>query len=170
MPSFIRAYVKAMDRIADYIGLFAMYLIYVMIAVLLFDVLSDKAFGIVQNWTVETAQFTLAAYYFMAGPKTMKDNEHVRLDLLYGRIGTRGRAMIDVVTIWLVVFYLGVMLWGALSSLQYSWATNQRLPSLWAPSLVPIKVLMVVCIILMLLQCLAIFFKNIAVIRGRELA
>lgn len=170
MPSFIRAYVKAMDRIADYIGLFAMYLIYAMIAVLLFDVLSDKAFGIVQNWTVETAQFTLAAYYFMAGPKTMKDNEHVRLDLLYGRIGTRGRAMIDVVTIWLVVFYLGVMLWGALSSLQYSWATNQRLPSLWAPSLVPIKVLMVVCIILMLLQCLAIFFKNIAVIRGRELA
>lgn len=170
MPSFIRAYVKAMDRIADYIGLFAMYLIYVMIAVLLFDVLSDKAFGIVQNWTVETAQFTLAAYYFMAGPKTMKDNEHVRLDLLYGRISPRGRAMIDVVTIWLVVFYLGVMLWGALSSLQYSWATNQRLPSLWAPSLVPIKVLMVVCIILMLLQCLAIFFKNIAVIRGRELA
>lgn len=169
MPYVIKIYVRAMDRIAEYIGLFAMYLIYVMIGVLLFDVVSDKAFGFVQNWTVETAQFTLAAYYFMAGPKTMKDNEHVRLDLMYGRLSTRGRAAIDMVTIWLVVFYLGVMLWGALSSLQYSWATNQRLPSLWAPSLVPIKVLMVVCIILMLMQCLAIFFKDIATVRGKEL-
>lgn len=170
MPSFIKSYVRMMDRIAEYVGLFAMYLIYVMIGVLLFDVLSDKGFGIVQNWTVETAQFTFAAYYFMGGAKTMKDDSHVRLDLIYGRLSPRGRAAIDMVTIWLVVFYLGVMLWGALSSLGYSWATNQRLPSLWAPSLVPIKILMVACIILMLLQCLSIFFKDVAVVRGKAIA
>jgi TRAP-type mannitol/chloroaromatic compound transport system permease small subunit len=169
MPAFIKAYVRLMDRIADYIALFAMYLIYLMIGVLLYDVLADKMFNSVQNWTVETAQFTLAAYYFMAGPGTMKDDQHVRLDLLYGRLAGRGRAMVDMVTIWLVVFYLGVMLWGALSSLKYSWTTNQRLPSLWAPSLVPIKLLMVACIILMLLQCLAIFFKSVAIARGKAI-
>ena len=57
-----------------------------------------------------------------------------------------------------------------MSSLQYSWATNQKLPSLWAPSLVPIKVLMVICLVLMVLQCLAIFFKDFATARGKELA
>lgn len=169
MTSLIRSYVRFMDRIADLIGTFAMYLIYLMIGVMLFDVISDKAFGFVQNWTVETAQFTLAAFYFLAGPKTLKEDSHVRLDLIYANLSERGKARIDMFTIWIVIFYLGVVLWGGISSLQYSWATNQRLPSLWAPSLVPIKVLMVICLVLMLLQCLAIFFKDFAKARGKEL-
>lgn len=167
MTSVIRSYVRFMDRMSDFIGSFAMYLIYLMIAVLLFDVVSDKAFGFVQNWTVETAQFTLAAFYFLAGPKTLKNDQHVRLDLIYANLSERGKARIDMVTVWIVIFYLAVMLWGAVSSLQYSWATNQRLPSLWAPSLVPIKILMVTCLVLMILQCIAIFFKDVAKARGK---
>jgi TRAP-type mannitol/chloroaromatic compound transport system permease small subunit len=167
MTSVIRSYVRFMDRISDFIGSFAMYLIYLMIGVLLFDVVSDKAFGFVQNWTVETAQFTLAAFYFLAGPKTLKNDQHVRLDLIYANLSERGKARIDMVTVWIVIFYLAVMLWGAVSSLQYSWATNQRLPSLWAPSLVPIKILMVTCLVLMILQCIAIFFKDVAKARGK---
>lgn len=170
MSAAIGSYVRFMDRLADWIGSFAKYLIYVMIGVLLFDVISDKGFGTVQNWTVETAQFTLAAFYFLAGPQTLKDDRHVRLDLVYARLSERGKAWIDMVTVSIVVFYLSVMLWGALSSLQYSWNTNQRLPSLWAPSLVPIKVLMVVCLVLMLMQCVAIFFKDVARVRGKAIA
>ena len=170
MSSVIRSYVRLMDRLADFIGEFAKYLIYVMIGVLLFDVVSDKAFGFVQNWTVEMAQFTLAALYFMAGPKTLKDDTHVRLDLVYSTLSERGKAWIDMITVWIVMFYLTIMLWGATSSLKYSWATNQKLPSLWAPSLVPIKVLMVVCIVLMILQCISIFFKDVAKVRGKVIA
>lgn len=167
MAAVIRSYVSLMDRLAEFIGAFAKYLIYLMIGVLLFDVVSDKAFGFVQNWTVETAQFTLAAFYFLAGPKTLKDDSHVRLDLIYANLSDRTKAWIDMITIWIVTFYLSVMLWGSISSLQYSWATNQRLPSLWAPSLVPIKVLMTVCLVLMILQCFAIFFKDLARARGK---
>jgi TRAP-type mannitol/chloroaromatic compound transport system permease small subunit len=169
MSSVIRSYVRLMDRLADFIGEFAKYLIYLMIAVLLYDVISDKAFGFVQNWTVEMAQFTLAAFYFMAGPKTLKDDTHVRLDLVYATLSERGKAWIDMITVWIVMFYLSIMLWGATSSLKYSWMTNQKLPSLWAPSLVPIKLLMVVCIVLMILQCISIFFKDVAKVRGKVL-
>lgn len=154
-----------MEVISDWIGWLAMFLIYIMILVLLYDVFSDKVFGVVQNWTLETAQFTLAAFYFLAGPKTLKDEGHVRLDLIYSRLSGRGKAIIDLITIWLVIFYLGVLLWGGISSLQYSWITNQRLPSLWAPSLVPIKVLMNVCVLLMILQCIAIFLRDVLRIR-----
>ncbi|MFC3727169.1 TRAP transporter small permease subunit [Neoaquamicrobium sediminum] len=170
MAAVIRSYVSLMDRLAEFIGAFAKYLIYLMIGVLLFDVVSDKAFGFVQNWTVETAQFTLAAFYFLAGPKTLKDDSHVRLDLIYANLSDRTKAWIDMITIWIVTFYLSVMLWGSISSLQYSWATNQRLPSLWAPSLVPIKILMTICLVLMILQCFAIFFKDLARARGKVVA
>ncbi|CAM5542352.1 TRAP-type mannitol/chloroaromatic compound transport system permease small subunit [Aquamicrobium terrae] len=161
MSSLAKRYVRFMDGMADLIGWFAMFLIYFMILVLLYDVFSDKVLGIVQNWTLEMAQFTLAAFYFLAGPKTLKDEGHVRLDLIYERLGMRGRAIIDSITIWLVIFYLAVLLWGGISSLHYSWVTHQRLPSLWAPSLVPIKILMNICVLLMILQCIAIFFRDV---------
>lgn len=170
MPSVVRSYVRVMDRISDWVGLVAMYLIFVMIGVLILDVVTDKIFGLTQNWIIEFAQFTLAAFYFMGGAKTLKDNDHVRMDLLYARFTERGKARMDAITILCLMFYLGVLLWGGLSSLQYSWETDQRLPSLWAPSLVPIKALMVVCIVLMLLQSLALFFRHVAAARGKPLA
>lgn len=170
MPRAIERYVRSMDRISDLVGLFAMYLIYVMIAVLIFDVITDKILGMTQNWVVEFAQFTLAAFYFMGGPKTLKDNDHVRMDLIYANLTEKGKARIDAVTVFCLIFYLVVMLWGSVSSLVYSWETDQRLPSLWAPSLVPIKVLMVVCIVLMLMQSLALFFRYVATARGVDLA
>jgi TRAP-type mannitol/chloroaromatic compound transport system permease small subunit len=170
VPAAIERFVRMMDRISDWVGLFAMYLIYVMIAVLIFDVVTDKFLGMTQNWVIEFAQFTLAAFYFMGGPKTLKDNDHVRMDLIYANLTERGKARVDAVTIFCLIFYLGVLLWGSVSSLVYSWETDQRLPSLWAPSLVPIKVLMVVCIVLMLLQSVALFFRHLATIRGVEIA
>ena len=150
-----------MDSISDWIGLVAMYIIYVMVAVLLFDVISNRMINMTQNWTTEFAQFALAAYYFLAGPKTLKDEDHVRLDLVYSRLSERGKAITDMVTIWVVIFFLGILLWGGLSSLQYSIQTDQRLPSLWAPSVVPIKVLMVTCLVLMILEAIAIFFRDL---------
>jgi len=170
VPRAIERYVRSMDRISDLVGLFAMYLIYVMIAVLIFDVITDKILGMTQNWVVEFAQFTLAAFYFMGGPKTLKDNDHVRMDLIYANLTEKGKARIDAVTVFCLIFYLVVMLWGSVSSLVYSWETDQRLPSLWAPSLVPIKLLMVVCIVLMLMQSLALFFRYVATARGVDLA
>lgn len=170
MPSVLRSYVRVMDRISDLIGLAAMYLIFVMIGVLLFDVVTDKVFSWTQNWTVEFAQFTLAAFYFLAGPRTLKNDDHVRMDLLYSRFTERGKARMDAITVFCLIFYLCVLLWGGLSSLQYSWEVDQRLPSLWAPSLVPIKALMVVCIVLMLLQSVALFIRHVAMAMGRPLA
>lgn len=170
MPYGIRVYVRLMDRLADWIGLVAMYLIFVMIGVLLTDVVSDKIFSLPLHWCVEVAQFTLAAYYFMGGAKTLKDNDHVRMDLFYATLSERNQARMDAVTVLCLIFYLCVMLWGSLSSLSYSWATDQRLPSIWNPSLVPIKVLMVGCLILMLLQSFSLLFKYVAASRGEQLA
>lgn len=165
----IRSYVRLIDRISDWTGHAAMYLIYVMVAVLLYDVLADRFVGVTQIWTVETAQFLLAAYYFIGGPMTLKDEDHVRLDLVYDKLSPRGKARLDAVTIWIVVFFLAILLWGGISSLIYSIQTNQRLPSLWAPSLVPIKVCMVVFTALMILQCIAEFFRDLAKAKGLDM-
>jgi TRAP-type mannitol/chloroaromatic compound transport system permease small subunit len=169
MPNLIRAYVRIVDKISDYTGYLAASLIFVMGATLLMDAVTRNILNIPVHWAIEFTQFTLAAYYFMGGPITLKNNEHVRMDLWYANMSERGKAKLDLFTVWCMIFYLGVMLVGSISSLQYAIETNERRFSMWNPSVIPIKALLTVCLVLMLLQAFALVFKHIATLRGDRL-
>jgi TRAP-type mannitol/chloroaromatic compound transport system permease small subunit len=166
MAGLIRGYVRVVDAISDYVGYLAASLIFVMGAVLMFDAFTRNVIQSPVHWAIELTQFTLAAYYFMGGPITLKNNDHVRMDLFYSTLSPRSRAKIDLATVGCLIFYLGVLLAGGISSLQYAIETNEKRFSIWNPSVIPIKALMVVCLVLMLLQAFALVFKHIAAIRG----
>jgi len=169
MPQLIRSYVRIVDRVSDYVGYLAASLIFFMGATLLLDAVTRNVLNIPVHWAIELTQFTLAAYYFMGGPITMKNDEHVRMDLWYANLSDRGKAKLDLVTVFCMIFYLGVMLVGSISSLQYAIATDEKRFSMWNPSVIPIKALLTVCLVLMLLQAFALVFKHIATLRGERL-
>ena len=169
MPGIIRAYVRITDKISDLTGYLAASLIFVMGAVLIFDAIARNVLNMPVHWAIELTQFTLAAYYFMGGPMTLKNNEHVRMDLWYAHLSERGQAKMDLFTVGCLIFYLGVMLAGSISSLQYAIQTGERRFSIWNPSVIPIKALLTACLVLMLLQAFALIFKHIATLRGERL-
>jgi len=166
MPNIIKTYVRVVDRLSNYVGLVAMYLIFAMVGILLLDAITRNVVQIPMHWGIEAAQFTLAAYYFMGGAMTLKNNDHVRMDLFYDRLSERGKARMDIVTISCLLFYLIVMLIGSISSLEYAIQTGERRFSMWNPSMIPIKVLMVGCLALMVLQTVSLIFKHVATLRG----
>ena len=169
MPGIIRAYVRITDKISDLTGYLAASLIFVMGAVLIFDAITRNVLNMPVHWAIELTQFTLAAYYFMGGPMTLKNNEHVRMDLWYAHLSERGQAKMDLFTVGCLIFYLGVMLAGSISSLQYAIQTGERRFSIWNPSVIPIKALLTACLVLMLLQAFALIFEHIATLRGERL-
>lgn len=168
MPQMIQAYVRIVDKVSDYVGYLAASLIFVMGGTLLLDAVTRNVLNIPVHWAIEFTQFTLAAYYFLGGPMTLKNNDHVRMDLWYANLSERGRARLDLFTVWCLIGYLLVMLVGSISSLQYAIETNEKRFSMWNPSVIPIKALLTVCIVLMLLQAFALVFKHIATIRGER--
>ena len=170
MPAAIRWYVRVVDRLSDYVGIVAMALVFVMIGVLLLDAITRNTLDIPLHWCVEVAQFTLLAYFFMGGAMTLKNDDHVRMDLIYQHLSTRGKAILDLITSACLMFYLVVMTIGSVSSLQYAIETNERRFSMWNPSMIPIKALLVVCLVIMLLQTLSLVFKHIATIRRVDAA
>ena len=169
MPSIIVKYVRVVDYLSTRFGRLAMYLIFLMIGTLLLDAITRNALNIPLFWCVELAQFTLAAYYIMGGAYSMQLQSHVRMDLLYDRFSERNKARMDCFTAIFLVVYLVVLLIGSISSTVYSIETNQRLFSMWNPSVVPIKLIMVFGIVLILLQAISTFFKDLAKARGLEL-
>ena len=169
MTGFLKLYVRWVDWLSEKVGIAGMTLVVVMIAVLLLDAVTRNVIRMPLHWCIEFAQFTLAAYYFMGGAMTLKDNNHVRMDLLYDRASERGKHWIDLFTMTCLIFYLGVLFFGSISSLQYAIATNETRFSIWNPSMIPIKSLMVACIALMLLQSFSLMIKHAAALRGASL-
>ncbi len=168
MHNAIRAYVRVVDRMNRLVGRATMYLIFVMLAVLLYSSLS-KAASEPALWTLETAQFLMVAYFLLGGAYSLQLDDHVRMDLLYSRWSPRTRAWVDVTTAAFLLFYLGLLLFGGVSSTLYAFEYDETSYSAWSPRMAPIKVVMVIGILLMLLQAISQFFKDVAAVRGETL-
>lgn len=168
MPKALERFVRVIDATSTVVGKFSQYLVFAMMGVLLFESISRTIFNQPHIWVVEVAQFTMAAYYLLGGGYSMILDGHVRMDLLYGRWPARTRAVMDAITAVVLVFYLVVLLYGAISSVEYALKYGQVNYTSWAPPLAPIKIIMALGIFLMLLQTIAFFLKDLAVAIGGE--
>ncbi len=169
MPKAVRLYVAYVDAVNRWVGRVAMYLVFVMMAILFYSAVS-KQLTLPALWTLEMAQFTMVAYYLLGGGYSMQLGGHVRMDLLYGGWSDRRKAWFDAFTVLLLIFYLGVLLYGGVSSSVYALEYGERSFSAWRPYMAPIKVIATIGIFMMLLQAIAEFLRDIAKLRGEELA
>ncbi len=163
-------FVRYVDALNYRVGRVAMYLFFVMGAILLASTISRLTLGIPINWALEMSQFLLSAYYILGGAYALQLDQHVRMDLFYGRLSARRRAVTDAITIQLVIFYLVVQLGGGQSSTNYAIVYGQKNYTAWSPPLWPIKVVMTAGIFLMLLQLISTFIKDVAIARGKPIA
>ncbi len=168
MPKAVKSYVRYVDAVNRVVGRFAMYMIFAMMGLLLFSSIA-KTFSVPPQWTLEMAQFSMAAYYLLGGGYSMQLGSHVRMDLAYGRWPSRGKGFVDSITSLCLVFYLSLLLYGAFSSTDYALQYGEQSSSSWAPYMAPIKIVMAFGIALMLLQAVATFFRDLARARGLTL-
>jgi TRAP-type mannitol/chloroaromatic compound transport system permease small subunit len=169
LPRAIKAYVRYVDAANRYVGYFAMYMIFVMIGILFYSTISKNFFD-PSLWTLEMAQFVMVAYFLLGGGYSLKIESHVRMDLLYERWSDKTKAIVDAITVLLLLFYLALLLYGGISSTSYALQYNEESYSAWAPRMAPIKIIMCIGIVLMMLQVSATFFKNLAAARGEPIA
>lgn len=165
MKPLIVGYIRFVDAVNYRIGRMMMYGIFIMIGILLWSSVS-KTFFLPSLWTLEVAQFAMVAYYILGGAYSIQIGSHVRMDLFYGNLSDHKKAWIDAFTIIFLIFYLGVLLYGAYGSTSYAFQYGERSATAWRPQMWPIKVAMCVGFFLMLLQAFSEFFKDIARIRG----
>ncbi|TYC75654.1 TRAP transporter small permease subunit [Stappia sp. BW2] len=193
-----RIYVRAVDGFNRRLGKAVMWGLFVMAGILLWSSVS-KTFFSPSMWTLEMAQFAMVAYYVLGGPYSIQLGSNVRMDLFYAEWSVKKKAWFDAFTVLLLIFYLGVLLYGALNSFAYSLGHFQqdpftfykdlitafltggpeaareqmgyieRSPTSWRPYLWPVKLIMIIGFFLMLLQVFAEFLKDIARIKGETI-
>ena len=189
MIAALRIYVRTVDAVNYRVGRVMMWGLFVMMGILLWSSIS-KTFFLPSLWTLEMAQFAMVTYYIMGGPYSIQMGSNVRMDLFYHRWSDHKKAWVDSFTVFFLIFYLGVLLYGGLGSTAYSlgyWGMEpltffaglvtgseeigrlERSSTAWRPHIWPVKALMTLGIFLMLLQAISELFKNIARINGHDI-
>jgi TRAP-type mannitol/chloroaromatic compound transport system permease small subunit len=185
----MQRYISTIDAINYRLGRIVMYGIFLLMGILLWSSIS-KTFLLPSLWTLEMAQFVMVAYYILGGPYSIQLGSNVRMDLLYGEWSVRKKAWFDLITVLFLIFYLCVLIYGAVSSTAYSlgyWGTEpfsflgglvtgaeevgrmERSSTAWRPYMWPIKSIMILGMALMLLQCVSELFKDVLRIKGEKI-
>ena len=118
------------------------------------------------NAFLEAQWYLFAAVFLLAAPYTLLEDRHVRVDVLYGRLGPRARAAIDLAgTLLFLVPFCAIGVWLSYNPVANSWAIWEMSPDPGGLPRYPVKSLLPVGLALLGLQGLAMVPRYVAALR-----
>jgi TRAP-type mannitol/chloroaromatic compound transport system permease small subunit len=149
------------DALSIWTGKAASWLVLIVVVFVVYEILMRYVFHLPTLWVSESMVFGCGITYVLGAAWALQDNRHVKIDLIYGRLTPRQRAIIDSITFVFFVLYLSVFLW---ATAKYTWQSvlvRETTGSAWDPPVYPIKVALVVGVLLLLLQGTAKFIRDL---------
>jgi len=169
MQNIIRL-VNWIDKFNDRTGKIFSFLVVIMLAVLVYEVVMRYLFTAPTFWGHETSQHVFGAYAVLLGGYALRHKAHVSVDVIYQHWSRRTRAIVNLFS-WSLFWFFAILLlvegfdaaWDSLINLHH---TNTP----WSPPYYPLKITIPVGAFLVLLQGFAIYIRNLHMaITGREL-
>ena len=110
------AFAQRIDRFNDRFGTLAAWAVLLSCFISAANALVRYGFSFSSNAFLEIQWYLFAACVMLGAAQVLRLNEHVRVDLLYSRLGGRGKVWVDlfgfVVFLLPVMAYLGWLCWG----------------------------------------------------------
>jgi TRAP-type mannitol/chloroaromatic compound transport system permease small subunit len=158
----LNVFLNAVDSINDWVGKVLSIGVLFIFALVLIEVIRRYLFNSPTVWGNELTQLIFGVYTVLAGGYVLRWGGHVNVDIVYIRLSTKGRAIVDIITFALFLIFCGMILvyggslaWESLSRLEHS-------QSAWNPPLYPVKLMIPTGAFLLLLQGTAKLIRDIA--------
>jgi len=158
---------RVIDRINERIGRWTAWAIFAAILVSAANATIRKTLHTSSNAWLELQWYLFGAAFMLAAAYTLKENEHIRVDVVYGAFSRRVQHWIDLLghifflmpLCLLMIYYLGPYV------LQ-SWRAGEMSINAGGLILWPAKALLLIGFVLLAFQGLSEIIKKIAVMRG----
>jgi TRAP-type mannitol/chloroaromatic compound transport system permease small subunit len=133
------------------------------------NVLMRYVFGIGYGWAREGVVYAFAAMFLIGAAGTLRSGGHVRLDILYGQMSEKQKALVELIGTYLFLIPITLLVLDAFSStLAQSWRILERSrESDGLPTLYLFKTLVPVFAITLLMQGWAQAIKAAFTLRGQ---
>lgn len=167
MVNFIKKIIFGIGAINDRVGKAASLLVPILIVFETYEVLARYVFGRPTIWINELSAMLFGAFILLGGGYTLFHEGQANADILYGMLSKRKKALLDLVTFFFFLAFVGVLLWQGWNMAWRSLVALEHDSTEWAPPVYYFKLTLPIGAFLLLLQGIAKFLKDlIIVIKG----
>lgn len=160
---------KSVDLLNRLIGRSCSFLIVILTVLVVIEVFLRHVMGRPTIWNFEITKMVFGFYFMILGGYTLLKNSHVSVDVVYETLSEKKRRILDLISYVVFFFpFCTVLLIEGTRFAAKSWIDNETSWSVFAPPLYPIKTVIPIAVLLILLQGINIFIKNLTfLIKGR---
>jgi TRAP-type mannitol/chloroaromatic compound transport system permease small subunit len=153
----------AIDALNQKFGIIADYMVLFAALISAGNAFSRYLFSESSNGWLEIQWYMFAAMVLLGGPYTLRMNEHVRVDLVYGMVSERTRIWIDIIGCLLFLLPIClILIYFTWPWFVDSWRINEASSNAGGLIRWPVKLLLPVGFFLMALQGISELIKRIA--------
>lgn len=158
-----------LDRVSGTTGAVAAWLVIPLIAASCFEVFSRYVLDAPTLWAFEVGYMIMGTHFLIGFAYTLREGEHVRVDLFYARASQKVRALIDTFTYVVLLLPLASWLaWGFWEKVLKAYASHERSGmSAFNPVIWPFRLVMCTAFLLLALQALAQLIRCYLTLTGR---
>jgi TRAP-type mannitol/chloroaromatic compound transport system permease small subunit len=158
---------RGIDRVTEFIGKSVMWLIFVAILVSAGNAIMRKMINWSSNSLLEAQWYLFGAAFLLASAYTLKQNEHIRIDIVYGMWRSRTRHWIDLLGhIFFLMPFVLMMTWLLVPYVYQAWKIGQISTNAGGLIIWPARAFLLAGFVLLIFQGISEIIKKIAIMRG----
>ncbi len=159
---------QGIDALNAFVGRIAFWLVLVMTVISAGNATVRFAFNYSSNGLLEIQWYLFAGIFLLCSAYTLQKNEHVRIDVLAGKLSPRGQAVIDIIgTLFFLLPMVILILWLAIPLVAESYKIQEHSANAGGLIRWPVKLILPVGFTLLALQGVSELIKRIAFLAGR---
>ncbi len=158
---------QGIDALTAFVGRAAFWLVLVMTLISAANASVRFVFNYSSNGFLEIQWYLFAAVFLLCSAYTLQKNEHVRIDVLAGKLSPRGQAVIDIVgTLFFLLPMVILVLWLSLPLVAESYHIQEYSANAGGLIRWPVKVLLPIGFTFLALQGISELIKRFAFLAG----
>jgi TRAP-type mannitol/chloroaromatic compound transport system permease small subunit len=159
---------RAIDAITERVGRFVYWLVLIVVLISAANAIVRKLFNYSSNAYLEIKWYLFSVIFLFGAGYTLLRNEHVRIDIISGRLSARAQNWIDVVGIVLFLWPMSfVIMWLSWPLFVDSLARHDVSSNAGGLLIWPARLMMPIGFALLIMQSVSELIKRIAFLRGR---
>lgn len=162
------AFSRGVDRLNDWAGRLAAVFVLAATVLCVGNALLRYGLNLGSNAWLEGQVMLFGAVMYFGGAQTLRLNEHIRIDIVYGSLGERARLWIDTLGFLLALLPVcALMTWLSWKLFAASWAGGEASSNAGGLPVWPSKISIPIGFALLTLQGLSELIKRVAALQGR---